>query len=148
MIRRPPRSTLTYTLVPHTTLFRSPAFEFLVAQLCLQLLDGLIRSTSARIVAQRYGSVPSFLLRHLRPLSFPPHRTTLFEPRCHHSRSRTQLLTKQIQLCEVRCCLCCHFIASLCCKRTEQLKRLFSGSLVARFKSIAEHTHTNTNTQQ
>src|SRR3546814_8123499 len=26
MIRRPPRSTLTYTLFPYTTLFRSPEF--------------------------------------------------------------------------------------------------------------------------
>src|SRR3546814_6750137 len=28
MIRRPPRSTLTYTLFPYTTLFRSPSYHF------------------------------------------------------------------------------------------------------------------------
>src|SRR3546814_18635711 len=45
MIRRPPRSTRTYTLFPYTTLFRSP----------LSSWDGIVRDTDLMVC---FGGVP------------------------------------------------------------------------------------------
>src|SRR3546814_16809211 len=43
MIRRPPRSTLTYTLFPYTTLFRSAEAVEVAAQQAGRAVDGLGR---------------------------------------------------------------------------------------------------------
>src|SRR3546814_7315214 len=39
MIRRPPRSTLTYTLFPYTTLFRSPIVRFPTSPLMVRAYE-------------------------------------------------------------------------------------------------------------
>src|SRR3546814_6909903 len=57
MIRRPPRSTRTDTLVPYTTLFRSPcrwlacSFRVSVVKLCVSLVRD---KAPGRMLAHRY----------------------------------------------------------------------------------------------
>src|SRR3546814_20851594 len=47
MIRRPPRSTLTYTLLPYTTLFRSPP--------CMKVLYGAVAFSYVQLVSAVNG---------------------------------------------------------------------------------------------
>src|SRR3546814_15743457 len=55
MIRRPPRSTLTDTLVPYTTLFRSLAVHSSAVWHIAKLSD---RKTDAMPNLRRYGPIP------------------------------------------------------------------------------------------
>src|SRR3546814_18686870 len=79
MIRRPPRSTRTYTLFPYTTLFRSLDWE--------RLLSYLRKSGSTTLV-QRLGfflelieaEVPESLLAGLEAMIGPNHRSSLGRP--------------------------------------------------------------------
>src|SRR3546814_19442755 len=69
MLRRPPRSTPTYTLFPYTTLFRSGSLEggdhlILAGKvaanddgLATQLADGLSRFSSAGLVKIKYDNL-------------------------------------------------------------------------------------------
>src|SRR3546814_19107565 len=81
MIRRPPRSTRTDTLVPYTTLFRSPA----------RVADdpdskrSAARAETLRLRLSRYGDI----LRHQRHLS-----NSTFGARSEEHTSELQLLMR------------------------------------------------------
>src|SRR3546814_11502592 len=88
MIRRPPRSTRTYTLFPYTTLFRS---TFRVPQLAGRIdrnLSGIgflrtillcvVVGSAATLVAMTFGLVIAlFLGLALAMMTFPPVNTAL-----------------------------------------------------------------------
>src|SRR3546814_17363447 len=72
MIRRPPRSTRTDTLLPYTTLFRSGAGDHHAAGLRLLMAEAGQRARQMRAVAHEVDLVAGqhlvFRLRHDRPL--------------------------------------------------------------------------------
>src|SRR3546814_15754108 len=72
MIRRPPRSTRTYTLFPYTTLFRSDALAIEHAErLGLaslpegDLLDGVVHRGVGMIADHGLGDIAAALLRNV-----------------------------------------------------------------------------------
>src|SRR3546814_2089904 len=90
MIRRPPRSTRTYTLVPYTTLFRSVLFNrqpepphFLQRQ--IQRLDraGLYRGEAAVEVetpfSHQFSCRAGFFRALFRHIDIPPASETVFQ---------------------------------------------------------------------
>src|SRR3546814_1799254 len=91
MLRRPPRSTRTYTLFPYTTLFRSPLRHDLSAQLCPAERQG---PPGAH---RRGGAGGAFRLRRLRharmarPAGREPY---LRDPRSEEHTSELQSLMR------------------------------------------------------
>src|SRR3546814_3786081 len=64
MIRRPTRSTRTYTLFPYTTLFRSPKYHFYAGQFALNAndADAAIPHLQQAVDGGYPGSAPHIML--------------------------------------------------------------------------------------
>src|SRR3546814_1653441 len=99
MLRRPPRSTRTDTLVPHTTLFRSPATGRGGRQLGLRwaadALRRLGRAAGCRLFRRRRTAADARLGQ--LQLDAPGRRFVAGEMRRHGTRLRSEEHTSELQ---------------------------------------------------
>src|SRR3546814_10561254 len=68
-MRRPPRSTRTYTLFPYTTLFRSPFAHFLAPGLVMMAMvqNAFANTSSSIVISKVQGNIVDVLMPPLSP---------------------------------------------------------------------------------
>src|SRR3546814_5838876 len=109
MIRRPPRTTRTYTLFPYTTLFRSKAklsFQSSLARTCLgATAAAALLALSAASAAQAPTGDPVPKLNDRRPFLGPDARTSEDPVRIPRTEEHTSEIQSLMRISYAVCCL-------------------------------------------
>src|SRR3546814_12364330 len=95
MIRRPPRSTRTYTLVPYTTLFRSDAAAFKGRDACLGGGQGRTRVGDFRLGVGENTVAPRFSRLNFGPRGCDVALVPIKDRQRHRKRSEERRVGKE-----------------------------------------------------